>query len=257
MRLRPLLLCALFFATPVLAVSADDGRLLTSLVASAAAKDARVDVVTAADLRAAVDLEADASRAGCDVTSCLAEVAAAMDAGAVLHGTIGTLGDNVVLNLSLFDSSTATSVGRASAKANDVTSIGNGVDAAVAEVLKNVAAVKDGKRVRVLVLDLEVLGNVAPVAVAVAEPGFPVLSGIGIGVAGLGVIGVVVAVGAELVAGDANGKLANKDTDATAVAGLVSTRADAANAGKIAWPVGAVLLIGGAALAAVPLMMGE
>jgi hypothetical protein len=243
------------WATSAAAVTPEEGALLTSLVATAAAKDARVDVLTAGDLRKAVDVEAEKSLVGCNASSCLAEVAAAMDAAAVLHGSIGALGDDVILNLNLFDSNTATAVGRARAKGKTVSQIGDAVDGAMVEVLKNVPAVKDGKRVRVLVLDLDVVGSPSPPP---PEKPMPLLSGVGVGVAALGAIGVVVAAGCEQIVIEANTTLSNKPTTTVAQAQRAeSDRGYAIAIGQWAWPVGIGLVAVGAGLAAVPLVVGE
>lgn len=246
-------------ATSAAAVTPEEGALLTSLVATAAAKDARVDVLTAGDLRKAVDVEAEKSLVGCNASSCLAEVAAAMDAAAVLHGSIGALGDDVILNLNLFDSNTATAVGRASAKGKTVSAIGDAIDGAMVEVLKNVPAVKDGKRVRVLVLDLDVVGTAAaPPPPPPPEKPMPLLTGVGVGVAGLGALGVVVAGGCEQLVIEANTTLNNKPVTTVAEAKEAeSTRGYAIAIGQWAWPVGIGLVVVGAGLAVVPLVVGE
>lgn len=238
---------------PARAVSVEDGRLLTSLVASAAAKDPRVDVLTTADLRAAVDLAADKTMAGCDAQSCLADIAAAMDAAAVLHGTVGVLGDQLLLNLSLFDSAAAASVGRATARASDVSAMADGVNAAVTEVLAHVP-LATGKRVRVLVLDLEVVG-----AAPAAEPGLPLLSVLGIATAAAGATGLGIAGVSEYYAGDADNHL-TVDKGATSVRdvdALIAQRRTAVTVGRYAWPIGGVLLVGGLVLVVVPLVVGE
>lgn len=245
---------AALLSTSASAVSVDDGHLLSSLVSTEAARDPRIDVISAADLRKSVDLEAQRSLAGCDVSSssCLAEVAAAMNAGAVLHGSIGSLGGDVILTLNLFDSNTARGVGRSSQKAGSVSSVGDLVDDAVREVLRDVPAAKDGQRVRVLVLDLDVVGATEDTASS-----FPMLSGVGLGVAGLGAVGLGIAVISELSVADIDNQLTKKLVDASEVDRLVTARGSAQTIGQFTWVAGGILVAGGAVLAVIPLIGGE
>jgi len=66
-----------------------DELMLAGMLAQGAAIDLRSDVLTSADLRNALDLEAQKQVASCnDEASCLAEIAQALDAHIVLSGNI-------------------------------------------------------------------------------------------------------------------------------------------------------------------------
>jgi len=254
----------LVLALPAAAVSVDDGALLTSMVASAAAADARVEVLTERDLQKAMDVEAGRLIMGCDTSSssCFAEVAAAMDASQVLHGSVGTLGDDVVLNLSLFDSARATAVGRVTAKARTIGALADRVDDSVAELLARLPATA-GQRVRVLVLELDVVGATAASSSssssskATSSSGPPVLTFVGAGVAALGVFGLGFAGYQEVVAADAARAITDKTVSATGLAAVAQQRDDAVRLGRIAWIAGGVLVVSGVVLAVVPLVVGE
>jgi hypothetical protein len=141
------------------AVTPAEGEVLTTMVATAASNDPRIDVVTMADLQKVVALAAERELFDCKAAeACLGEVAAAMDAAAVLHGKIGTLGEQVVLNLSLFDTTTSTAVGRATASGRDTGALAAGIDAAVVRLLEKLPASTTGRKVRVLVMDLDLAG---------------------------------------------------------------------------------------------------
>ncbi len=98
-------------------VPAAEVKVLDGLMAASVARtldDAGVadrhPLHTAAELRALADVEAARSVVGCDpeATSCLAELAGALGARYVVTGTIGKLGEHVVLQLSLLPRPTST-----------------------------------------------------------------------------------------------------------------------------------------------------
>jgi hypothetical protein len=262
-----LLLLHLLLSTSAFAVTRDDGLLLTSMVASAASADTRIDVLTATDLKKAMDVEAG-KMALCDTTStsCFAELAAAMDASQVLHGSLGTLGSDVVLNLSLFDSSRATAVGRITLKERDVSALADRVEGGVSSLLARLPKSKD--RVRVLVLDLDVVGaSASSSSSGAASPGSvdapveafagpPVLSlvGVGVGVVGLGGLGF-----AGWQEWQLRQTLIDLKTpaDATALVALQQQRDTQVQRAKIGWIVGGIVVAVGVVLAVVPVVVGE
>ncbi len=144
------------------APSADDARVVTSIVAAALAEDRRVDVVTQQDLRQAVAVEAERQAVGCSAEGCLAEVAAAMGARFVVFGSIGTFDDELVLELSAFDAEAATSVGRSVVRGTSLKAVSAlAEEKARAMRSQAIGAVAGTGRVRVLVLDFE-RRNAAP-----------------------------------------------------------------------------------------------
>lgn len=187
------------------APTVSDAEVVSSLVAAAASKDARLDVLSAADVRNAVDLEAQRSIMGCDQTSCLLEVAGAMDARFVVHGTLGALGDVVVLTLSAFDTTTASAIGRVVLQEAKVDALGRKLQGAVDELFVHAPVPPAGTRMRTVVLDVRLAAP--PVATptapagADAEASFPWAP---VALFGVGAAGLVVGIGADAIAyGDA------------------------------------------------------
>ncbi len=80
------------------------------LTAAAMLKTKAFKVVTSADLTKMLELEAQKFEAGCDSTSCLAEVADAMGADLIVTGRMARLGERIILKLSLMEPATATTV---------------------------------------------------------------------------------------------------------------------------------------------------
>ena len=171
------------------AIDTQSAAVLTGIVAAAAAETPELDVVTAEDLRRALDQEASLRWLGCDdKASCLAEIANAMGARLVLYGTAGQLDDELVVTLQLLDSQSGSGqrgVARAVGE-KELSSL------LAAETRKLVSAYltgtppADGQRVRCLVLDLK--GEAA--ANATVSP-LPLLGLVGMGVGALGVLGVL------------------------------------------------------------------
>ena len=85
-----------------------DAQAATRVMAAAAAEVPGYAVLSAADVRAMVNLEADRQSAGCTTNSCLTELADAMGAGLVLFGSVSTLGDTTTTTVSLYASATQT-----------------------------------------------------------------------------------------------------------------------------------------------------
>jgi hypothetical protein len=63
-----------------------------------------IEVVSQAEIKKMVALEAARSDVGCDTSSCLAELAGALGAQLVLFGSVSQLGKTTTVALSLFDS---------------------------------------------------------------------------------------------------------------------------------------------------------
>jgi hypothetical protein len=97
-------------------VTAEDARLITGAVAALVGENAKLDVVTGADMRQLVDISAAKQKVGCDETGCLAELAGALDATYIVSGDVGRLGAAWLVNLSLFDAAQTKSAARVSAE---------------------------------------------------------------------------------------------------------------------------------------------
>jgi hypothetical protein len=140
MRLAPILLLVSMLATLALAAPARAaGRLrvlvldvkssdlqpgevetLTSLVTAHLARYPQLDVMSGADIKRLVDLEAQKQSVGCDEGACLAELAGAMGAELVFYGQAGRLGSTIVVTLNAYDAKRGAAVGRQPIEARDL-----------------------------------------------------------------------------------------------------------------------------------------
>lgn len=107
-------------------VPVDAAAVLTAAVANAAARDGALAVVTVADLRNLQNVAAEKALCGIDDSSCLTELASALDLEHVIHGRVARLDTSYVVQLSLFDTARARSSGRASWSADDLDTLVRG-----------------------------------------------------------------------------------------------------------------------------------
>lgn len=242
----------LFLALQAPGVTPDEGALLTSLVAAAAGKDPQVDVLASEDVRKAVALEAEQQMAGCSSEgSCLAELAGALGARAIIYGTVGTLGGLNVLTLNVFDSAAGQSGGRVVVRGKDVEELSRGLDAAVAELLAGWQ--KGAGRARVLVMDLDVKGgvpaDVGPPPAAAEGGGGGALLWSGAAVAGVGAAALVTGVVLDQIAVGIHTEVTD-DTglDAKTANARFDERDGYSLGGTIGLGVGAAALVVGAGL---------
>src|ERR1043166_447167 len=141
--------------------ASDDARLLGDLVAAAAAKGPNADGSTTEDVRKAVNCEADKAVSGCSEQSCLAEIANAIGAAVVLYGNVGHLAaDDLIVTLSVFDGESASSGARTVIRGALMQALADEIGKQVPPLVAQGVArrVEGGKRVRLLVLDLESRG---------------------------------------------------------------------------------------------------
>lgn len=87
-------------------------RLVRDTVATYLAKQPGVEVLSTEDLRQVLEVEAERAALGCDTTSCLAEIAGALGADLIVHGSVGRLGSSTVVHLNLFDALAGRALGR-------------------------------------------------------------------------------------------------------------------------------------------------
>lgn len=112
---------------------------LTAFLASRAARFIPLEVISSADLRDLVALQAEKQSTGCteDSTACLAEIAGALGAELVLSTRAGKLDAVYVVSLQLFDAKSATAVGRASVQAWSLAELPAKLGPALDEILRN------------------------------------------------------------------------------------------------------------------------
>jgi TolB-like protein len=113
----------------------NDVKIINELVANAFHREERLNVLTSNDLAQAMDLEAQKQAMDCDQSSCLAEIAGALGAKYVVHGTAGKLGASFILSLSVYDSEKAKSAGRRDIRATTMDVMPDQIDKTVAEMI--------------------------------------------------------------------------------------------------------------------------
>lgn len=102
-------------------VSPDTVQNITGLLAALLSEDPRLEVLNGADLRSMMELEGEREKLGCEANaSCVAEVAGALDARFVVIADVGLLGSLINLNVSLYDQTKATNIGRRAVQANSL-----------------------------------------------------------------------------------------------------------------------------------------
>ncbi len=109
-------------------------KLINGLVTDSVARLGKYEVVSSGDVRQLVEVEADKTAAGCETSSCLAEVAGAMGARWVVFGTLGRLGTLTVVTLSLFDTRAAKAAGRQRIEVRDAEQLPSELDTALASL---------------------------------------------------------------------------------------------------------------------------
>jgi hypothetical protein len=166
----PVVLLSTLFASTT--IDANTASLMTDLVTTAFSEDARLDVISSADVKRQLAFEAEKQVLGCSADeSCLAEIAAAMGARFVVHGQLGTLDDVVVLTLNLFDSDASQAAARAVVKDRSLDALSDKIDPAVQDLVgRFLARVPAGTRPRVLVLSITPPQIAAPAMPPAAPP---------------------------------------------------------------------------------------
>lgn len=115
-------------------------RTLTDLITIETGREKAVASVSGAELRNLVKLEGEKALMGCDEDSCLAEIAGALGARFVLSGRVSSIGAIKVLQMSIFDATTATAISREAAKAEDIAGFVDAIGPAVKTLLGPVRA---------------------------------------------------------------------------------------------------------------------
>lgn len=101
-------------------LSPGEVETLTSLVTANLARHPQLDVMSGADIKRLVDLEAQKQSSGCDEGACLAELAGAMGAELVFFGQAGKLGSTIVVTLNVYDAKRGQAVARQPIEARDL-----------------------------------------------------------------------------------------------------------------------------------------
>jgi hypothetical protein len=114
----------------------DMAALVTAVLGTSFEQTGIFQVRTESDVRQAMDFEADKESMGCDTDSCLAEIAGAMGAQFVAHGTVGALGNTTLVTVSLYEHAKAKSLGRERVQVEDKAKLPEKMD----EMVKSLVA---------------------------------------------------------------------------------------------------------------------
>jgi hypothetical protein len=229
------------------APTAAEAELVSGVVAATVASDVRFEVLTAADVRTATDFEATKQQMGCTESSCLLELANALDARFVVSGVLGVLGEELVLQLSTLDVKQARSVGRQSLRGKDITSVTAQAETAIAATFAKAAGPQE-RNLRVVILDFT-LASTSTSTTAAEVPVEPGLSGMVVGggaAVGVGMLALVAGVGFDVVGTQLHTTTTSDTTLSAADATAAYNTSDGYLVGAIAgYVVGGVLVAGG------------
>ena len=162
-------------------IAASQAKLIDGLVATAVSRRLarlpsaeRPAMHTFEEFRTLAEVEAQRSITGCDdgSASCLAEIAGALGARYVVSGTLGTLGSEIVLQLTLLDTRTTRTLARGGASGGDVAALRAAIDDAVVEVLAPIDLDRQSTPTRGSPWGAIVGGSVAALGVTGAVVGF-------------------------------------------------------------------------------------
>ncbi len=220
-----------------------DVRFVAGLLGAAFSTQSGVDVLTRDDFRHAIDLEAEKQGSGCDAdASCLAEIAAALDARVVVYGSVDVLGDELLLQLSAFDAKAAQGLDRVVGRAATPSDLAHVAEQLATQLAQATRARIGDASIRVLVLDIDVRTQAAGRPVALWSVS-AALAGGAIVVAGLGAF--------------ADFESTSLAHDANADLNLDATAARQRYVGSDTWgTVAMAAYIGGGALAAGAVVVG-
>jgi hypothetical protein len=113
---------------------------VTSMISVELARQQSFEVISSDEVKKLAELEADKQSLGCSEGACLAELAGAMGARLVVFGDAAMLGTLVVLNLNVFDSAAARSVGRSSLTAKGLEDLPEKLPGSVKELMGAILA---------------------------------------------------------------------------------------------------------------------
>lgn len=107
------------------------GNLITVSLSELAA----FDVVSGAEVRSLIELEGQKQTVGCDQDmACLAEIAGALGARLIVHGSVERLGSVLLFSLTLHDTKTASPVGRTALQGGTLDALANALPAKVQQM---------------------------------------------------------------------------------------------------------------------------
>ncbi len=155
----------------------DGARALTIQIAEELGDRPELRVVTVGDIISLVELGTSRQALGCDDDTCIASLSAAANAQLALSGTLGKIGRELLLTLSLMDTERVRPLRSASRSAIEITELREQVPALVAEVFGGEVdasqarryRLPDGREVSFAVFDIEGLGIEEAVAKSLTQ----------------------------------------------------------------------------------------
>ena len=197
-------------------VEAEVVTVISDSLSAGLSRTTKFDVVSFADLAAASNVEASRQLTGscAGQESCIAELATALGADLIVHGSVGRLGALTVVNVSLFDPKQNLALAREKVEAKRLENLAQKIDVATARMLE---AWEKKPLTPYLVINED------------DGPSFPLLA-TGAVVGGVGVVGVIA--GGLMMSG-AQGVLENP-----------TSARDAKSAASGNWDLGSYTVIG-------------
>ncbi len=99
-------------------------KLISSFITAELSQHPTLDIISGEDMRRMMELEAEKQTVGCDDNNnCLAELAGALGADLVIYGELGKLGNQYMLQQSLFNTKAGKAMARISVQSESVDSI--------------------------------------------------------------------------------------------------------------------------------------
>ncbi len=119
-------------------VGAEIVTVISDSLSAGLSRTTKFDVVSFADLMAASDLEAARQLTGscAGQESCIAELATALGADLIVHGSVGRLGALTVVNVSLFDPRQNVALAREKVEAKRLENLAQKIDVATVRMLE-------------------------------------------------------------------------------------------------------------------------
>ena len=153
-------------------------NIISSLVTANLANYEVLELITSTDIKNMASLEAEKQTMGCDdETSCLAELAGAMDARYVIFGDVGQLGPLLILGLNLFHAREAKAVSRMVVQTKDLEDFPGKLEAGLKKFMKpvvdfSVKLQQENAQKRAAAMPVAQPGNAAPENVVSVENDF-------------------------------------------------------------------------------------
>lgn len=140
---------------------------LNAILPTLLSEHKELETIAGSDLERLTALEADRQAAGCDDSSCLSEIADALDAQLLVFGTAGRVGARAVVTLNLYDRAKAKAVARKTVEIDPAANLSEQLRPTVSALLTEGGTVTVAKEPSALAPTLYATGGVLAGAGAV------------------------------------------------------------------------------------------